>query len=145
MIYRAACKTKKAWDAPLPYALDQMWNKCESELPQVIHREQIQCIELHSFGDASGNGVATCVYAVVQQDSGSSQGLIASRSRLSKRGLTIPRLELISGHIAVNHVRNVKEPLTGFPVTKVHCWLDSSLALFWIRGRKSDVSKTRTL
>ena len=133
MIYRAACDTKKAWDAPLPYALDQMWNKWESELPQrvevprslVIHREQIQCIELHSFGDASGNGVATCVYAVVQQDSGSSQGLIASRSRLSKRGLTIPRLELIAGHMAVNLVRNVKEALTGFPVTKVHCWLDS--------------------
>lgn len=34
------------------------------------------------------------IYAVVTQESGSTQGLIAVKSRLEKQGLTIPRLEL---------------------------------------------------
>ena len=42
------------------------------------------------------------VYAVVQQESGVRQGLVAAKVRLAKQGLTIPRLELVSGHMAAN-------------------------------------------
>ena len=141
-IYRAACDTKNGWDAPLPDAIAKLWNKWDSELPvQVetqrslaVYQEPIEAIQLHSFGDASGNGVAACVYAVVEQRSGSNQGLVAARSRLPKRGLTIPRLELVAAHMAINLASNVKEALIGFPVTKVQCWSDSSVVLHWITG-----------
>ena len=73
------------------------------------------------------------VFAVVQQPSGSNQGLLTAKSRLSKKGLTIPRLELVSGHMAANLVHNVKKALEGFPVNRVVGWLDSSVALHWIR------------
>ena len=82
----------------------------------------------------SGNGVAACVYAVVEQDSGTNQGLVAARSRLPKRGVTIPRLELVAAHMPVNLASNVKEALIRFPVTKVQCWSDSSVVLHWITG-----------
>ena len=36
--------------------------------------------------------------------------------------------------MAVNLVKNVQEALQGFPVSEVHCWLDSTVALDWIRG-----------
>ena len=142
LIYRAACDTKNGWDAPLPDAIAKLWNKWDSELPvQVetqrslaVYQEPIEAIQLHSFGDASGNGVAACVYAVVEQRSGSNQGLVAARSRLPKRGLTIPRLELVAAHMAINLASNVKEALIGFPVTKVQCWSDSSVVLHWITG-----------
>ena len=78
--------------------------------------------------------VAAAVYAVVQQSSGQTQGLVAAKVRLAKQGLTIPRLELISGHMANNLIRNVRDALEGLPVTSLHCWLDSSVALHWIRG-----------
>ena len=143
LIYRAVCDSKGAWDAELPRGMAKAWVKRESGLPQsfevprsvAIHREEIEEIELHSFGDASENGVAACVYAVVRQAAGTNQGLIAARSRLSKQGLTIPRLELVAGHMAVNLVTNVREALDGLPLTSVHCWLDSSVALYWIRGQ----------
>ena len=143
LIYRAVCDSKGAWDAELPRGMAKAWVKWESGLPQsfevprsvAIHREKIEEIELHSFGDASENGVAACVYAVVRQAAGTNQGLIAARSRLSKQGLTIPRLELVAGHMAVNLVTNVREALDGLPLTSVHCWLDSSVALYWIRGQ----------
>ena len=36
--------------------------------------------------------------------------------------------------MAANLVDNVKEALQGFPVESVYCWLDSSVALHWIKG-----------
>ena len=142
LIYRAACDNKNAWDAPLTEALAKLWKKWNAELPSlvetqrslVVHREPIDSIKLHSFGDASGKGVAACVYAVVEQRSGHNQGLVAARSRLPKRGLTIPRLELVAAHMAVNLALNAKKALTGYPVETVHCWSDSSVVLHWITG-----------
>eukprot|EP00795_Rhopilema_esculentum_P004174 gene4174-20361_t len=38
-------------------------------------KESVKGIDLHAFGDASGNGVSAAVYAVAEQDSGINQGL----------------------------------------------------------------------
>ena len=59
---------------------------------------------------------------------------MAAKSWLAKQGLTIPGLELVAGHMATNLVHNVKQALQGFPLTSVHCWLDSNVALHWIKG-----------
>ena len=142
MMYRDACEARVAWDADLPNDLTNKWTKWERRLPSRVtaprslikFREPIQKIDLHAFGDASGKGVAAAVYAVVTQPSGVNQGLVAAKSRLVKQGLTIPRLELVSGHMAANLVQNVREALDGFPLSRVYCWLDSSVALHWIRG-----------
>jgi hypothetical protein len=142
MIFREACESKISWDAPLPAKLAKLWDSWESRLPARVstrrsvatYREPVDAVELHAFGDASGRGVATAVYAVVSQTSGVTQGLIAAKSRLAKQGLTIPRLELVAGHMAANAVDNVRRALEGFPVTATYCWLDSTVALHWIRG-----------
>ena len=122
--------------------LEQLWQKWERSLPHEVFcpraltsaQESIEKIELYAFGDASGKGVAAAVYAVVKQPSTLNQGLVAAKARLAKQGLTIPRRELVSVHMAVNLLSNVQDALQGFPVTSLHCWLDSSLALYWILG-----------
>ena len=96
--------------------------------------EEIREITLHAFGDASGQGLAAAVYAVVQQHSVVKQGLLAVKARIAKEGLTIPRLELVAGHMAANLLTNVRDALIGFPVKSLYAWLDSSVALHWIRG-----------
>ena len=73
--------------------------------------------------------MAASVYAVIKQSSAISQGLVTAKARLAKQGLTIPRRELVSGHMAVNPLTNVQDALQGFPVTSLHCWLDSSVSL----------------
>lgn len=141
-LYREASELKQAWDAVLPKDLASKWKKWESGLPAkstvrrslVTFPEHIDSIELHAFGDASGRGVAAAVYAVVRQESGTTQGLVTAKARLAKRGLTIPRLELVAGHMAVNLAQNVRHALVDFPVASVHCWLDSTVALHWIGG-----------
>lgn len=142
LLYRDVCDAKLNWDAKLPRELIQSWTRWEERLPEQLtvprslaaYQEDIQSIELHAFGDASGKGVAAAVYAVVVQESGVNQGLVAARARLSKRGLTIPRLELVSGHMAVNLLANVASALDGFPLMEKYCWLDSTVALHWIRS-----------
>lgn len=65
--------------------------------------------------------MAAAVYTVVVQEKGVNQVLVASRTRLAKKGLTIPRLESVSGHMAVNVLSNVSEALEGFPVSVKYC------------------------
>ena len=143
LLYRETCDAKVAWDAHLPAELKARWLTWEKGLPNdvsaprslVKFQEKITEIELHTFGDASSRGVAATTVAVVKQEAGVSQGLVAAKARLAKKNLTIPRLELVAAHMATNLVHNVREALEGFPVTNVFGWLDSTVALHWIRGR----------
>ena len=141
-LYRDCCDAKLPWDANLPPDMQTRWSVWEQNLPDhvsaprslVKYQEPIEEIDLHTFGDASGQGVAATVVAVVRQSSGISKGLVASKSRLAKKNLTIPRLELVSAHMASNLVDNVRQALEGFPIKQVFGWLDSTVALHWIRG-----------
>ena len=51
------------------------------------------------------------------------QGLLAAKARLAKQGLTIPRLEMVSGHMAVNLLTNAHDALPGFPIVSLHAIL----------------------
>ena len=101
------------------------------------YREAIQAIDLHAFADASGGGTCAAVYAVIQQNQGTVQGLVASKSHLAKKSLTIPRLELVSGLMATKLLDNIKAVLDGLPIRHCYSWLDSMVALYWISGRGS--------
>ena len=59
---------------------------------------------------------------------------MAAKARLTKQGLTIFRLELVSDHTAMNIILNVKDASEGFPVGEMVHWQDSSVALHWIKG-----------
>ena len=121
----------------------EVWSRNgESQLPYLVEnsrvvpqsQEPMNEISLHSLGDASGNGVADALYAVVSQPTKTYQVLVASKARLAKEWCTIPRLELVAGHMAVNLAINVETSLQGFPITSVVCLLNSSVALYWILG-----------
>ena len=42
--------------------------------------------------------------------------------------------ELVAAHMAANLVDNVRTALEGYPITSVHGWSDSTVALHWIKG-----------
>ena len=89
---------------------------------------------MHTFGDTSIKGLCTAVYAVVKQGESISQGLLASKSRLAKKGITIPRLELVAAHMSANIMDNTREALSGLPINRTVAWSDSTVALHWIKG-----------
>ena len=94
---------------------ERVTSRGQGERALTSAREKIERIELHAFGDASKNGVCATVHAVVRQPSGVKQGLVTAKARLAKQGLTIPRLGLVSAHMATNLITNVEKALKGFP------------------------------
>jgi hypothetical protein len=138
IIYRDICDAKLPWDFELNGTLRNRWSLWEQALLAVVtvprpiapYREPITDIHLHGFGNVSKQGVCASVYALTKQDSGDTQMLVAAKSRLARRGLTIPRLELVAGHMAVNLTKAIGKE----KVTQQHCWLDSTVALYWIEG-----------
>ena len=144
-IYRDVCDSRSLWDEELPEAIMKRWQLWNANLPMQIevprslarHQDEICSIDLHAFGDTSGQGTAAAIYAMVHQEQGVTQGLITAKARLAKKNLTIPRLELVSGQMAANILDNVRNVLTRFPVQDCYGWLDSTVALHWINGEGS--------
>ena len=122
-IYREICDRKLLWDEELPPDLKKRWRKWMKDLKNGIRMtrsvvrklKKIDAIDLHSFGDASNNGVSAVVHAVVHQETDVNQGFVAAKARLAKKSLTIPRKELVAGHMSANLVRKVKKPWKIYP------------------------------
>ena len=141
-IYREACKQKVPWDVKISEPLSGEYQQWVKELPEqvtvprsiAVHQEIVDEVELHAFGDASKKGVSAAVYAITKQESGVNVGLVAAKARLAKQDLTIPRLELVSAHMAANLVSNVQQAIDDVPVISVFGWLHSTVALQWLRG-----------
>ena len=98
-----------------------------------MYNEKIWSVILHAFANASSKGVCGAVYAVVDQLKGKIQGLLTSKSRLAKKNITIPRLELIATHMATNLLSNAKIALRKYPIRNCYGWSGSTIVLFWLQ------------
>ena len=143
-IYRVLCDEKVPWDAEVSVGLKrkiEKWvrdiNNMKTELPRSIPlaQDSITAIDLHVFADTSIVANCTAVYAVVYQPNLVSQGLVTSKSRISKHNVTVPRLELISTHMGANLVQNVKSELESQNVRSVTGWTDSTVVLYWLNEK----------
>ena len=100
--------------------------------PLTLFHQPVKSLYPYAFGNASKHRAAA--YAVVEQRSGTTQGLVCSKSRGAKKNLTIPRLELVAGHMAANIVANVEKAIGADRVTSLYCTLDSTVALYLKNG-----------
>ena len=128
MIYHELCDKKRPWDTEIPQILKKKFKKVVNyitniliELPRSIltHKESLTSVDLHVFGNASILANYAAVDAVLNQSPAISQGLVASKSRISNRDLTFPGLELVSTFMACNLISNVKSVLKNQNVRSV--------------------------
>ena len=103
-------------------------------LPRAIllKLESVTAIGLHLFGDARILANCAAVYALVYQPSITNKGLLISKSRISKKDVTIPRLELVSAHMGSNLVSNVLPTMKTENIRSVVGWTDSTVVLCWL-------------
>ena len=150
-IYREACDEKKGWNAEVSPRLKNQWLRWTKQLKDVrVPRSiasfvgEIGAVHLHIFADASILACCAAAIAVVEHEAGVTKGLLTSKSRISKRSTSIARLELVSGHMAVNMAKNLSTALQRWPIQTINIWMDSMVALYWItnpgRGWKVFVS-----
>ena len=140
-IYRNVCDEKKCWNAEVSPQSKYQWLKWTKQLrnvkvPRSINKsiKRMKAVHLHVFADASTLACCSVAIAVVESNTGVVKGLLASKSRISKRDTSIPRLELVGGHMAANMARNLCNALRGWPIKSVIIWMDSLVALFWINN-----------
>ena len=104
----------------------------KNEIPRsvALNKESTAAVDLHVFGDA-GIVVASCavVYAKIHQPSVTNQGLVFSKSCISKKNLTIPRLELVSAYMTSNLIEDVKAVLKRCNIRSITGWTDSTVFL----------------
>ena len=68
---------------------------------------ETKAVHFHIFADASNLACCAATIAVVEHEPDMVKGLLTSKSRISKCSTSITRLELISGHMTTNLVKNV--------------------------------------
>eukprot|EP00794_Sanderia_malayensis_P013528 gene13528-biopygen10795 len=143
VIFRDICERKLAWDVELPPDIKKRWEKwikslpSETSFPRCIlpRKEPVTAIILHGFADASSAGCCASIYAVTHQEQNVNQGLLVAKSRLAKRDLSIPRLELVACHMTSNLLHNTIEALSQFKVQEIYAWTDSTVCLYWLQER----------
>uniref|UniRef100_A0A1I7VPA4 Integrase_H2C2 domain-containing protein n=1 Tax=Loa loa TaxID=7209 RepID=A0A1I7VPA4_LOALO len=133
-------KENISWDQSLCEADQQQWKKLIAEWPaNVIDLpryvvEPAEQAEFHVFTDASMGAYSAAVY-IRNPKNGSNSAksfLLYAKSRIAPiKGITIPKLELLSVLIGVRAAQFVVKQLNiiSYHVT---VWSDSKCALFWI-------------
>ena len=124
---------KIPWDKELPPEITNIWLKWENVLPSHPQLPRLQRIELLIFRDASIVGKSTVGYAVIQQTSSTTQRFVSSKSRLSKKNTSMPRLELIAEVVVEHLTENITNSLQRSKVTAVHGWSDSMVVIYWLK------------
>ena len=138
-IYREACHEKKGWNTEVLPMLRNQWLNWTKQLKNITVPRSImtgiadtKAVHLLVFADASSLVCCAATVTLVEHESGLIKGLLMSKSGISKRGILIARLELISGHMAANLEQNICHALKRWPVETVTVWMDSMVALYWI-------------
>ena len=128
VLYREICELKILWNESVPQAIKLKWekwkidivNKVDISRSLTLKEEPINSEDLHVLG------YCAVAYAEVSQPSKVNQGLIASKSRLSKKDITIPRLEFI--------VTRIKAALKGLNIRSLPGWTDSTVVFTLVEG-----------
>ena len=138
-LYRLAVDEKKGWDKEVSNELQVKWKKWiyglkTVEVPRSIapYLEDVTAVILHHLMDASKKAVSAEIIAIVVQPSGKTQGLLSSKARLRKRGLSMPSQELVSCQMGANLATNTSNALKGLPLKENNCWTDRKVALCWL-------------
>jgi len=130
------------WDEQVPIEIENNWRLVVDrishidpvEVPRSIGFETGNLIELHSFSDASKDGLGVVVYArVLHQNNESTCSFIMARGKLTPmKSCSIPRLELLAALYSARLVNYVKTALS--VQCRIICWTDSKVVLSWINS-----------
>ncbi|UYV72138.1 hypothetical protein LAZ67_9001944 [Cordylochernes scorpioides] len=118
------------------------WRKQALELDQIKIPRWIFPIKgrttFHVFCDASAIAYATVIFMRIENASVIVVRFVEARNRLATiKRITIPRLELLACLIGARLLVHVLENLEESP-EKIHCWTDSSPALYWIQQQQEN-------
>ena len=146
IIYHEVCLKRLGWDTQIPSDQARLWDSWVRSIkrhPKLQHNrcvikqldEPILDIKLHGFADASFKAYAAVIYVQIIQTSENYVQLLTAKSRVSKPGLTVPRLELVAAQMLVKMLKQVQSALEGTTFSEIHGWSDSKTVLCWLKNK----------
>ncbi|XP_053692620.1 uncharacterized protein LOC128741069 [Sabethes cyaneus] len=139
-------RTGAGWDDNVDQQCYEKWQTWLKFLPEIEHLKIPRCyrlqtritsqmeVQLHTFVDASENGMAAVVYLRFVENGAVECSLVAAKSRVAPlKYLTIPRLELEAARIGARLSVSVLQGLS-IEISKRFYWSDSRNVLSWIRA-----------
>ncbi|XP_062706189.1 uncharacterized protein LOC134287695 [Aedes albopictus] len=133
------------WDDQVDENLFERWQTWLQVLPQIEQISIPRCysseryanhgyVELHTFVDASENGIAAACYLRFNHDTAVECSIVAAKTRVAPlKFLSIPRLELQAALIGARLARTVSDALT-IRISRQVFWSDSQDVLCWIKS-----------
>ena len=108
-------------------------------IPRYIFKatSDIVCqVNLHGFCDSSNEAYCAVVYVQAEVPDGYISRIISGKTKVAPaKGLTIPRLELLSCLLLAELMYNLYEILKDvICINKKFLWSDSEIALAWIKN-----------
>ncbi|XP_068670896.1 uncharacterized protein [Montipora foliosa] len=145
-MFQDICHLKLGWDEALPEGLASRWKELLQDMWEVssivvprcilgdVQVEDVTCIQLHGFADASKSAYGANVYIRLTTSGTSSVCFLASKTRVALLiGESIPRLELMAALTLANLMTAVHEALTcTMKIDAVFNWTDSQIVWWWI-------------
>ena len=136
-----ACAAKIDWKDKLPQHLMKDWEAWKEDLPKISEVkydryasfEGATEYELHGFCDASGEGLAACIYLVSKGGGKVQSRLLRCKTRVnSNKPMSMPRREMCAAVLLALVMHIVAEAVKDLNITKKAYHTDSMNALFWI-------------
>ena len=146
MLMQKIWKRKLDWDQELPVELKREFWKWVDQLHEIARVSiprwyasglgTIKKEELHVFCDASEKAYGAVAYLRSVDQAGRIEvNIIACRARVAPlEPPTLPRLELLGGHLAASLATFIKKATGELETTY---WTDSMVSLAWIKGDAS--------
>ena len=116
LILSEVCLLKLPWQTGVPVEIQGEWTSWTNSLqkastltvPRCVFKHNRTHFEIQGFADASKVAVCAALYIVSYQDSTPvDQNLLAAKSRVAPKEMSIPRLELVAAHTLVKFKNNV--------------------------------------
>ena len=146
ILFKEACALKYSWDDVLNdkfiEKLKNLFKELDNLTPIKVGRYiftnhyGVIDFELHRLCDASVEAYSASVYVRLCKNDIITTNLVTAKSKIvPSKKLTIPRLELMSFLLLSCLVLSIKKALSvEVNITKVVCWSDSKVALWWIKS-----------
>ena len=145
-ILQALCRQNVSWDDPIPEDILPLWEKWRTELPLLEKLRFPRSLkptdfgdpvqtEIHSFSDASDNGIGQISYLRIVNHKGEVHvSYLLAKSRVAPlKPISIPRLELTAGVISVNVASMLKSELDIEDI-KCYYYTDSEILIGYINN-----------
>ena len=140
------CRLKLSWDDPIPEIYARTWHRWLDDLSTLTEFSVPRCFkpaitnsttryELHHFADASQDGYGVVTYLrVITLGIPVHCSFIMGKSRVAPlKQISIPRMELSAGTLAVRQDKLVKQELD-IIISKTQYWTDSTAVLKFIKN-----------